>query len=134
MSATPQPSWTPPTDARPPADGWKNNAIAIKARRLVFWSLGVLLVGWISMIGLMAMPSATFQIYGIVLAAGAILISVIIAMISVVFAAVGVYRSGRLGGYHRGIALAALISGLAILVLVFPLSFLANKVGYFFSM
>ena len=88
------------------------------------------------MIGLMAMPSATFQIYGIVLAAGAILISVIIAMISVVFAAVGVYRSGRLqlGGYHRGIALAALISGLAILVLVFPLSFLANKVGYFFSM
>lgn len=125
-----QAAWTPPADASPPADGWGNNAIALRARKLLVTDLWILAAG-VLCIALMFFPSPTVQTYAILALWLVILAVFVLAVIVVIFASIGLYRASRLGGYHRGAALASLFGGIAMLfvpVLLISLVTILNSV------
>ena len=103
-----QAAWTPPVDAAPPADGWGNNAIALRARKLLVTDLWILAAG-VLCIGLTFIPSPTLQTFVILALWLALLAVFVLAVIVVIFASIGLYRASRLGrlpsGHRPGIAL-----------------------------
>lgn len=109
-----QAAWTPPVDAAPPADGWGNNAIALRARKLLVTDLWILAAG-VLCIGLTFIPSPAVQTIVILALWLALLAVFVLAVIVVIFASIGLYRASRLGGYRRGTALASLCGGIALL-------------------
>lgn len=116
------PAWSPPEDAAIPADGWKNNAIALAARTLLYWALGALVAGWLVSTVSRIMPIPGVQTLGTLALALGLIACIVLPIIAIVFAAIGLYRASRLGGYRRGIALSALFGSIALLVLAYPLT------------
>lgn len=117
---TPPEAWTPPPVPPPPADGWRNNRVAVQARTLLFVSLAVLALSWLVLIVGRLIPDPTAQVSLILLAWVALLAVTVLAIISIVFASIGLYRASRLGGYRRGTALAGLLGAAAVLLLALP--------------
>lgn len=113
---TPLPVWTAPDSAPIPDGSWKNNKIAVTARNLISWALGTLVGGWIVAIVLTFIPDPSVQTFGILFSWFGGLVCLVLAVIAVVFAAIGLSRARRLGGLRKGTALAALIAGIVILV------------------
>ena len=107
MSAPTQ--WAPPSV---PADGWNNNQIAIRARTVFLWALGVSVGSWVFAVGL----SAT-QSLGVFVSWLGFLVALALAVWAIALGAIGAGRAVRLGGYRRGPALTGVIGGIGVLLL-----------------
>lgn len=110
----PQAAWTRPADAAVPADGWGNNAIALRARKLLVTDLCILGAS-VLCIGLTFIPIPTMQTFVFLAFWLSLLVVFILAVIVIIFASIGLYRASRLGGYRQGTALASLLGGVAML-------------------
>lgn len=119
-----QNGWVAPRDAAPPADGWQDNQIAVRSRTLVLCAAGGVALGLVLVFfGVFSTTYLLLAGYGIAV------VAVIASVIAIILASIGIYRSGRLGGYRRGVALAALCAAIAVAVFTFPLILLVNRIG-----
>ena len=102
--------WTPPPSV--PDDGWNNNQIAVRARTVFLWAIGLLVGSWICAAGF----SAT-QSLGVLVSWLGFLVATALAIGAIALGGIGVWRAARLGGYRRGTALTGLLGGIGVLLL-----------------
>lgn len=111
------------TDASPAAAS--ANPIARRARTLFFWALGLCIVFWLIPIGLTFVPAPEAQTAGILMVWAGFLPTVVVAVLAIVFGAIGLSRSRALEGAGRTEALTGLIGGIGVFVVPGVLAFLA---------
>lgn len=103
--------------ALPPTAHENDNSAARRARVLFFWALGVGAALWLVPAGLTFVPSAEVQTLGVLIAWVGFLPVIALAILAIVFGALGLSRARQLNGKRRGSALVGLIGGIAILLI-----------------
>ncbi|MGY4856553.1 hypothetical protein [Cryobacterium sp. AP23] len=108
MSASTQ--WAPPPAV--PADGWNNNAIALRARAVFLWALGILVGS-----GMLAVALTRTQSLGVLVSWLGFLTATALAVWAIALGSIAAVRAAKLGGYRRGAALTGLLGGIGVLLL-----------------
>jgi uncharacterized Tic20 family protein len=99
-----------------PADEMNRNRIAVRARRVFFWALGVVVVFWLIPVVLTFVPSDEIQTAAVILNWVGFLPAIALSILAIVFGGIGLSRAQKLDGYRRGSALTGLIGGIGLLV------------------
>lgn len=96
-------------------DPENRNRIAVRARSVFFWALGVVVVFWLIPMALTFVPSSELQTVAIMTSWVGFLPAIALSILSIVFGSLGLSRAQKLGGYRRGSALTGLIGGIGLL-------------------
>lgn len=92
------------------------NAAAQRARSIFAWAWPLAVLFWVVPILMTLVPNAAAQTVGVVMSWIGGLPVLVLAVLAIVFGAMGLVRAGRLGGIGRRAALTGLVGGVCILV------------------
>ena len=92
------------------------NAAAQRARSFFAWAWPLAVLFWLVPILLTLVPSSAVQTAGVVMSWIGGLPVLVLAVLAIVFGAIGLVRAGRLGGLGRRPALTGLVGGVCIVV------------------